>query len=115
MGKNIVKEFFEIKFLQLLTEVLTANYRKIAYTQDEVGELSLFVEYETLNDVIVDRLQNFVMEHYKELDNLDLNEEALKPENKVTLERQQELSKELLDKAYTMDDIANIITGIQDR
>lgn len=103
-NKTIVK-FFELKFEQLVLQVLARLEHQVAYTQDEVDKMSRYVNLSGQLEKQEEKLLDFIKSNVEELEKHDLHELAKLTEYRVTQDRQKELSKALVDKEWTVDEL----------
>lgn len=107
--KELVIRFFEIKFDQFLLQTLRRKHHQAAYTQNQVKKMSKFYEYDSMLDKKERELIEFVTKHEKLFSSIDLNHFASQIEYKITESKQKELSKMLVDKEYTMQQLFEIM------
>ena len=108
--EQLIVEFFELKFLQLLTKVLQKKHFNFAYTGDSIGEMYEDFKYRQHASDVEEKLIAFVMKNQSLLKSKDMHAEA--EAHKVSTERQRELSKELLGKEYDVDMIVEIMESM---
>ena len=104
MPDERLKLFFELKAKQMFCKLWLAKNRKIGYTSNEIYLLERVLNVESKLEEIEKELYNLLVDNAELFQNLDLNAEAMKPEYKVTYDRQKELSKEIFGKSYVIDD-----------
>lgn len=100
-------EFFEIKCKQMLVRLWLMAFAKPGYVSDELGLLERHMQVEAKRQEVNDELVKFLTEHKKEFEDDytmdDLNKYC--QEYKVSIERQKEISKELLGKEYSIEEL----------
>ena len=100
-------QFFELKCKQMLLKLWLMAFAKPGYVSDELGLLERHMEVEAKRESVDDELMKFLTEHKKEFEE-DFTMEDLNnycQEYKVSIERQKEISKELLGKEYSIEEL----------
>lgn len=106
---KIAVEFFEKKFQQLVLKVKVKQNHQIAYLGDDMDKMMEFVKYQDQLEEFEKNFVEFIEANEEHLDMEELHKLAELKEYKVTSERQKELSKELINKEYTVDELLDLV------
>lgn len=104
--EEIVKKFFDMKAKQMMLKLYNMAYQKIGYTQNDFGDLIEFAKSQSDLETVEEEMWEFVKENLEVMESVDLEEESKKAENKVSIQRQKEISKEFFGKELTIEDLA---------
>ena len=106
---KVAVEFFEKKYQHLVLKVKVKQNHQIAYSGDDMGKMMEFVKYQDQLEEFEKNLVEFIEANEEHLAMDELQKLAGLEEYKVTSERQKELSKELINKEYTVDELVELV------
>ena len=107
MERNkVFDKFFELKCKQMLCKLWLMAFAKPGYINDEIGLCMKHMEVQAKLENVNDELMKLLTENKSEFENVEMKDlEQYGQEYRVTLERQKELSKELFDKEWTIEEL----------
>lgn len=106
---KIAVEFFEKKYQHFVLKVKVKQNHQIAYSGDDMYKMMEFVKYQDQLEEFEKNFVEFIEANEEHLDMEELHKLAELEEYKVTSERQKELSKELINKEYTVDELIELV------
>ena len=104
MERNeLLDKFFELKCKQMLCKLWLMAFAKPGYVNDEIGLCMKHMEVQAKLDSVEEEMLNLLKANESFFMSADL--EGYCKEYKVSVERQKELSKELFNKEWTIEDL----------
>ena len=106
MERNeLLDRFLELKCKQVLLRLWLAAFAKPGYTESEVGLCMSHMEAQAKLEGVEEEMFKLIKENEAFFMGADINGYCM--EHKVSMGRQRELSKEVLGKEYTVEDLAD--------
>lgn len=104
MERNeLLDKFFELKCKQMLLKLWLMAFAKPGYVSDEVGLCMKHMEVQAKLESVEDEMLELLKANETFFQSADLN--AYCQERKISMDRQKELSKEVLDREYTIEEL----------
>ena len=104
MEKNeLMDKFFELKCKQMLCKLWLMAFAKPGYVNDEVGLCMKHMEVQSKLESVEEEMLNLLKANESFFMSADLN--GYCQEHKVSMDRQRELSKELLGKEWAIEEL----------
>lgn len=104
MERNeLLDKFFELKCKQILLKLWLGAFAKPGYVGSEVGLCMKHMDVQAKLDSVEEEILELLQANETFFMNADLD--GYCQEYKISMDRQKELSKELLDKEYTVEEL----------
>lgn len=104
MERNeLLDKFFELKCKQILLKLWLGAFAKPGYVGSEVGLCMKHLEVQAKLDSVEEEILELLQSNETFFMSADLD--GYCQEYKISMDRQKELSKELLDKEYTVEEL----------
>lgn len=106
MERNeLLDKFFEMKCKQVLLNLWLRAFAKPGYVGSEVGLYMEHLSVQAKLDIVEEEMLELLQSNETFFRGADL--EGYCQEYKISMDRQKELSKEVLGKEYTVEDLIN--------
>ena len=104
MERNeLLDKFFEMKCKQMLLKLWLMAFAKPGYVGSEVGLCMKHMEVQSKLDNVEDEMLKLLQANETFFRGADLD--GYCQEYKISIDRQKEISKEILDREYTIEDL----------
>lgn len=104
MERNeLLDKFFEMKCKQMLLKLWLMAFAKPGYVGSEVGLCMKHMEVQSKLDNVEDEMLKLLQANETFFRSADLD--GYCQEYKISMDRQKEISKEILDREYTIEDL----------
>jgi hypothetical protein len=104
MERNeLLDKFFEMKCKQMLLKLWLMAFAKPGYVGSEVGLCMKHMEVQSKLDDVEDEMLKLLQANETFFRGADLD--GYCQEYKISMDRQKEISKEILDREYTIEDL----------
>ena len=104
MERNeLLDKFFEMKCKQMLLKLWLMAFAKPGYVGSEVGLCMKHMEVQSKLDNVEDEMLKLLQANETFFRGADLD--GYCQEYKISMDRQKEISKEILDREYTIEDL----------
>ena len=104
MERNeLLDKFFEMKCKQMLLKLWLMAFAKPGYVGSEVGLCMKHMEVQAKLDSVEDEMLELLKANEAFFMKADLD--GYCQEHKISMDKQKELSKEVLDREYTIEDL----------